>query len=239
MRLSIQQRKQIANFQFPISIMSPFIKICGLAREEDVRATVALRPDAIGFIFWPKSKRAVTPEQVRAWTTEVPSEIEKVGVFVDLDVAAIKATAQTAGLDIIQLHGASDAKEPICYTELVQSLSQIARVWQVLHVDKGDVSVWADSVDACLIDSYSSESPGGTGRTCNWDKAAAFVASSDRDVLLAGGLTPSNVAEAIRMVKPRGVDVSSGVEAEPGKKDIEKVKAFIEICRNTQVTQIK
>lgn len=203
--------------------MGCLVKICGLAHPDDVAAVAALRPDAIGFVFWPGSKRAVRAERVAEWTAGLPSAFLKVGVFVDASPDEIERTMDRAQLDVAQLHGqeSADAFRPFPKP-----------IWRSVTLRPDavpDLSAW--SVDAYLIDTYSSASPGGTGEVGDWDRARAFVASSVRPVWLAGGLTPLNVREAIRTVRPWGVDVSSGVEQMPGRKDIEKVRAFIEACR--------
>ncbi|HBA86254.1 MAG TPA: N-(5'-phosphoribosyl)anthranilate isomerase [Verrucomicrobia bacterium] len=222
--------------------MKPFVKICGLCSAEDVAAVAARQPDAIGFVFWPKSKRNVAAAEVADWTRALPSSIAKVGVFVDDSAEEIARTAATAGLDVIQLHGFSNDWKN-CET-FFQSLEKGAenfpiigkrswKVWQVVHLTKDETAVGpCDRVDAFLLDSYSAESPGGTGRVCDWVAAREFVERSKKPVLLAGGLTPENVGEALRQVHPWGVDVSSGVEIAPGKKDIRKVTSFIEQCRS-------
>ncbi len=238
--------------------MSLFVKICGLRSAADVEAVCALRPDAIGFVFWARSKRAVTPEEVAPWAALVPPDILKVGVFVDATAEELLRAAETARLDVLQLHGFQGLEEaqknlprvgnfsekssnpwkifekkfqPLEKMEKkVPTLGTFFQVWSVAHV--GDAAADAsECVDAFLLDSYSVDLPGGTGQTCDWDQARAFVERSRKPVLLAGGLTPENVGEAVRKVRPWGVDVSSGVEAAPGKKDIQKVQRFIEQCR--------
>jgi phosphoribosylanthranilate isomerase len=200
-----------------------FVKICGLCRAGDVEAVGALAPDAMGFVFWPRSPRAVTPGQVGDWTRGLPPGIRKVGVFVDASVTEIRRAVDEAGLDVVQLHGAETP-------ELCKAFD--VPVWKALHLDRlPDGPLSGYPVDAFLVDSYSSTSPGGTGIAADWQAAAAFVEDAPRRVLLAGGLTPRTVREAIRVVGPWGVDVSSGVEAAPGRKDMHRVGAFIEQCR--------
>lgn len=199
------------------------VKICGLAHPDDVAAVAALRPDAIGFVFWPASRRAVRADRVAEWTAGLPSSVLKVGVFVDASPDEVLRTMDRAQLDVAQLHGRESANAFRAFPR---------PIWRSVALRPDaipDLSSW--SVDAYLIDTYSSTSPGGTGEVGDWDRARAFVASSVRPVWLAGGLTPANVREAIRAVCPWGVDVSSGVEQMPGRKDSEKVRAFIEACR--------
>lgn len=203
--------------------MGVFVKICGLCRAEDVEAVAALSPDAMGFVFWPGSPRAALPLEVGEWTRGLPAEIRKVGVFVDASAEEIREVVEVAGLDVVQLHGGEDPA--FCGALGVP-------VWKVIHLDRlPSVALSAYPVDALLIDSYSAKSPGGTGIVVDWQAAAAFAVDAPRRVVLAGGLTPENVTEAIRAVDPWGVDVSSGVEAAPGRKDIHLVGAFIDQCR--------
>jgi len=210
--------------------MSLFVKICGLANAEDVAAVAALKPDALGFVFWPKSKRAVRPEQIAEWTAELPPGLLKVGVFVDADPYAIRRAVKIAKLDVVQWHGFPKIGK--AYMALFQTLEKeltgVAKVWTVVRLDREPAPAF---VDAVVLDSYSPATPGGTGQQVDLAAAREFMLSSAKPVLLAGGLRPENVAEAIRAVRPWGVDVSSGVEDEPGKKDLDAVKRFIESCR--------
>lgn len=203
--------------------MGCFVKICGLARGSDVEAVAALRPDAMGFVFWAGSRRAVRAREVADWVKSVPAGIKKVGVFVDATPEEILRAMDTANLDVAQLHGRERAADFAAFARTL---------WRAVSPREGDHAVpegW--SVDAYLIDTYSAAAPGGTGQVGDWRLARAFVEQSDRPVLLAGGLTPRNVREALRAVRPWGADVSSGVEREPGRKDIDKVREFIEQCR--------
>lgn len=203
--------------------MSTFIKICGNASLSDARAVAACKPDAMGFILWPGSKRYVAADAVANWIPELPSGILMVGVFVDAMPAEVDRAMRLAGLDIAQLHG---AEKPEDYAHLGRRLWKVARV---PGQDPAAAGGWP--VDALLVDSYSDASPGGTGTVGDWPAAATFVTAVNKPVLLAGGLTPLNVAEAIQAVRPWGVDVSSGVEMEPGRKDLRKVREFIAACR--------
>ncbi len=201
--------------------MNPFIKICGICSRSDLEQISAFQPDALGFIQWEKSKRYVAPETVGAW--ETPPGILRVGVFVDPSDAELRHAATTARFDVLQLH-------------------RISKDWKIDRADFQGLEVWraldpaspldADfSFDRLLLDSYGPKTIGGTGQTCNWDKAREMIQALETPILLAGGLTPENVAEAIRQVQPWGIDVSSGVEIEPGVKDLAKVEAFIAACR--------
>lgn len=205
--------------------MGVFVKICGLREPADIEQTAALRPDALGFNFWPGSKRYVDPGVLKDVLPGIPESILKVGVFVDMPSDEIRRIMDAAGLDVAQLHGGETA-------DFCAGLQR--RMWKAVHLNRlapGEMPVYP--VDALLIDSYSTHSPGGTGIRLDWNASRDFVKRSPLPVLLAGGLTPENVSEAIRSVQPWGVDVSSGVEQQPGKKDMDRVKAFIEQCRSS------
>ena len=203
--------------------MSLFVKICGVCRPDDVDGVVALRPDAVGFNFYPRSPRYVLPRQAPSLAARVPEGILKVGIFVDAPPAEVRAVREKVGLDLVQLHG---QEAPADYAGLGGGL------WKVVHLDRRIPESGQGPVDALLIDRYTSEAPGGTGLTADWDQARRFVEACPCPVLLAGGLRPDNVEAAVRKVRPWGVDVSSGVEARPGVKDLEAVRTFIERCRN-------
>lgn len=203
--------------------MSGLVKICGLASGEDTRAVAAMSPDAMGFLFWPRSPRAVTAEQVAAWTADVPSGILKVGVFVNQPREELLRVAETAGLDVLQLHGEEDAA-------LIRSLDR--PVWKALHLDRLPEDWEELPVEALLIDSGTVEMPGGSGVRVDTVRAAAFIAAhANRNVLLAGGLKAGTVSDAVRSIRPFGVDVSSGVERGPGRKDLAAAQAFIQNAR--------
>lgn len=203
--------------------MGLFVKICGLASGADTQAVVALRPDAIGFVLWPGSKRRARAEEVAAWIRDVPATILKVGVFVDATPDEVERAVAGAGLDVAQLHGAERAAD---------FAGRSLRLWRAVGLrGAADPMPAGWSVDAYLVDTYSAQSPGGTGQVGDWVAGRSFVERSPKPVLLAGGLTPDNVREAAAAVRPWGVDVSSGVEAHPGRKDLAKVREFIERCR--------
>ena len=199
-----------------------FVKICGIANKEDALAVAALEPDAMGFNMHEASPRFIDPAELEKWIGEIPDSIQKVGVFLDHDLEKVKELSGTLGLDIIQLHGHEDA----AYCAALKKA-----VWKVLHLDMLPAEFQSYPVDAFLLDSYTATARGGTGKTVDWPQAERFVEETTRPVLLAGGLNPENVPEAISVVRPRGVDVSSGVEMAPGKKSIEKVAAFIKASR--------
>ena len=196
------------------------VKICGITRIEDAELAVALGAAALGFVFWPKSPRYVDPERARAIVAALPPFVTTVGVFVDQGPRLVNGVAARVGLGAVQLHG----------EESVEMLDQIDRpVVKALAMRAAtraaDADAWPPRV-RLLIDAYDPEQRGGTGRTVDWNGAAAIA--SRRLVLLAGGLKPGNVAEAIRTVRPFGIDVSSGVESSPGVKDHARLRELFE-----------
>ncbi len=203
--------------------MGVFVKICGICSRSDLGQISAFRPDALGFIQWPKSKRYVDSETVGQW--ETPEGIMRIGVFVDPSESELAHAAQFARLDGLQIHRISNA------CKIDRDLFAGLELWRALSPDELYFQRSGTPFDRYLLDSYDPKTVGGTGQTCDWSKAQALVQSMDAPILLAGGLTAENVAEAIEQVHPWGVDVSSGVEIEPGVKDIEKVEAFIAACR--------
>ncbi len=204
--------------------MDLFVKICGICSGSDLGRISAFRPDALGFVQWPESKRYVAPETVGQW--ETPDGIKRVGVFVAPTEAELAHAAQQGRFDVLQVHRVSSG------WKLDRDLFLGVEVWRALNPDELYFDESGFKFDRFLLDSYDPKTIGGTGQVCDWDKARSLVKSLETSILLAGGLTPDNVAEAIRLVHPWGVDVSSGVETEPGVKDIAKVEAFITACRN-------
>ncbi len=203
--------------------MAVFVKICGICSGSDLGQISAFQPDAIGFIQWVKSKRYVDPETVGQW--ETPAGIKRVGVFVDPSEEELKQAAKTARLDVLQVHRVSND------WELDRAIVPDLEIWHALNPGDFKFQVSSFKFDRLLLDSYDPKTVGGTGQTCDWSQAREMVQFLEMPVLLAGGLTPDNVAVAIKTVGPWGVDVSSGVEIEPGVKDIAKVEAFITACR--------
>ncbi len=201
------------------------VKICGLSTAEDARAAVAAGADFLGFLFSPSSRRHVGASGP-AWVRTVTGA-PRVGVFRDQDEATVRRIRDEAALDLVQLHGA----EP---PETCETLGGRGRVIKALPVaraiDWGAVAAYA-SVARVVFDT-ASPSGGGTGRTFDW--RVLKDAPPDLPFWLAGGLTPENVAEAVRMTHPAGVDVASGVESSPGHKDPEKMRRFIAAVRSAE-----
>ena len=211
-----------------------WIKICGTTNFEDALTAVDAGADALGFVFYEKSPRKIDPETAGKITAKLTPGIEKVGVFVDEPVESILLTMAQAGLSAAQLHGDQYRKPGI-----IQRLKSAPdfRVFLVVPADKISGPDWHKSrglgVSAVFFDSGTPQLPGGTGRIFDWKTAAPTIEAIGKDVnvVVAGGLNSTNVADAIRILRPWGVDVASGVEARPGKKDPEKVHAFVEAVR--------
>lgn len=198
------------------------IKICGITHIDDALQACACGADALGLVFYEKSSRCVTREQARAIVAALPPFVTTVGLFVNERPETIREIVDFCGLDVIQLHG-DEGPEACRFPP--------RRVLKALRVKGGESLAGVEDYDvsALLLDAWHPHSYGGTGRLGDWEVAARFAA--ERPVILAGGLNPENVAEAIRRVRPYGVDVSSGVESAPGRKDPALVAAFIRNAR--------
>ncbi|HDY89940.1 MAG TPA: phosphoribosylanthranilate isomerase [bacterium] len=224
--------------------MKTHIKICGITRLEDALLAESLGASAVGFVFYHKSPRYITPEKAGFITGNLGPFIGRVGVFVDEDFSSVIETARTAHLTAVQLHGSED---PVYAKELKKYGLQVIKAFRIddagNNFDPEKMSEY--DINTFLFDTYSSnriletgdkgneteECYGGTGKTFDWGKINTVECGKYRRIILAGGLNASNVQEAIRIVKPWAVDVSSGVEIsspvkKPGIKDPDKMKAF-------------
>lgn len=198
-------------------------KICGITNRDDALCAVDAGADALGFIFYEKSPRYVTPEVVGEIVAELPPFVTPVGVFVNAPEARIDAVVKLAGLRTIQLHG--DEPPEACLGHAVPVI-RVLRVGEDFDTEKMRPYL----VDTFLLETHKAGLYGGTGETFDWLKA---IAAKDMGrVILAGGLNPDNVAKAIKTVMPYAVDIGSGVESEPGKKDHKKVKQFLKAVRS-------
>jgi len=214
-----------------------WIKICGTTNLEDAHVAVEAGADAIGFVFGP-SKRQVTPEKAARIAAQLPAGIERVGVFVNESPTQVRTTVEQVGLTVVQLQGDEDlnyvrelfpvpeAAERSTRPSIFKTLSFGPELEHLLH-DFGPQS----GVDAILFDSGNVQERGGTGRTFPWKPVASMISARQMRIIVAGGLNASNVAEAISILHPWGVDVVSGTESVPGKKDPEKIRAFIAAVR--------
>ncbi len=204
------------------------VKICGITDPHDASVAVELGADSLGFIFAP-SPRQVTPEDVRTIVMTLPPFVQTVGVFIDEDLAKIRQIIDFCGLDLVQLHG-NESPEMCC--ELMLRSIKAFRMNDESSVSA--VGRYRGSVKAVLFDSYSEEKRGGTGKTFDWNLALKGK-EMGMPVILSGGLTPSNIQEAILNVKPYAIDVSSGVEKSPGRKSFILMKKLMETIRQIDV----
>jgi phosphoribosylanthranilate isomerase len=203
--------------------MAVKVKICGITNQADGMVAAEAGADALGFVFYSQSPRGISVEAAAAVTRQLPPFIMRVGVFVNAPEDLVVQAIRECGLSLLQFHG--DESPEYCLRFGLMSMKAFrirdATSLQALH---------SYGTDAWLLDAYSPGKPGGTGETFNWDLALE-ARRWGRPIFLAGGLTPENVSEAVRRAKPYGVDVSSGVEAAPGRKDPAKVIAFIRAAK--------
>ncbi|MGE8066353.1 phosphoribosylanthranilate isomerase [Pseudomonas sp. NPDC089569] len=199
-------------------------KICGITRLEDALAAVEAGADAIGFVFYAKSPRAVTSGQARAIIQALPPFVTTVGLFVNAGRGELQQILDAVPLDLLQFHGDESAAE--------------CQAWHRPYIKALRVKAGDDIAAACdaypgasgiLLDAYVEGIPGGTGEAFDW---SLIPQGLSKPIILAGGLTPDNVAEAVKQVRPYAVDVSGGVEASKGIKDHGKIRAFIKAARS-------
>jgi phosphoribosylanthranilate isomerase len=198
-----------------------FVKICGITRLADAVAAVECGAGALGFVFWPGSPRCIDPYRARAIAATLPPLVTTVGVFVNQPEAYVAGVASLVRLGAVQLHG----DETVGY-----AAGLATPVIKAVTVADPQCSVWPANT-MLLLDVHDEEKRGGTGRTVDWTAAAGVAAK--RKILLAGGLTPENVADAVARVRPFGIDVSSGVERSPGVKDHQRLRALFEALHDT------
>ena len=202
------------------------IKICGVTRMEQAVEIADLGVDAIGFILYPPSPRYIEPSKIKAIVSQLPPLIKTVGVFVDEPMDRLTETLRNAGLDLAQLHGAETP-------DYCERLSQRGISWIKAFRVRGQMDTALLSrypARSFLLDTWSEEEYGGTGKTFDWSLVKKICA--DYRIVLAGGITPENASEAIKTLNPYGLDVSSGVEESPGIKSIEKVEALLQAVAN-------
>jgi len=206
--------------------MPPKIKICGITNQDDAETAVHEGADALGFVFYAQSPRYVEPAVAKQIIRSLPPFVLPVGVFVNQDLDSVRRLFDDCGLALAQLHGdespdfCESLKRPVLRALRLQSRSSFLALAEF----KGRMGV-----RGFVVDAFSDTVYGGTGHTTDWSLAGEVAKAVP--ILLAGGLTPENVQEAIRQVQPYGVDVSSGVEQSPGRKDSAKMRAFIQSVR--------
>lgn len=203
------------------------IKICGITNLEDALLSAELGADALGFIFYPPSPRSITPDAARAVIAQLPPLVTTVGVFVDEDPASVTELAATVGLDWLQLHG---KETPEYCRRLDRRVIKVFRIRD--ETSLADLAAYRGAAQAFLLDTYKKGQVGGTGEVFDWDLARRAKAYGP--IILAGGLTAENVAQAIASAQPQAVDLASGVEAAPGRKDPDKLRAFFKAVASGQ-----
>lgn len=203
------------------------IKMCGITQAEDAELAVALGVHALGFVLWPQSPRCISVTQAAQIVRTLPPIVASVGVFVDPTRDELVRAVEEAGFSAVQVHG------DLARWDAIRSVSP--RMIRAVRLGAGRDGIEPDVDDdtTVLLDAHDPIRMGGSGQVVDWTRAAAVAAR--RRLILAGGLTPANVADAIRTVRPYGVDVASGVEAQPGIKDPVKVRAFVEAVRGTHL----
>ncbi len=199
------------------------VKICGITRQQDALTAVEHGVDALGFVFYPPSPRSVSIQQAAAIRRELPPFVTTVALFVNADAQSIREVVEATAIDLIQFHG----------NECPAYCAQHARPWMRAIRMKEDTDLDKMATDfaaasGLLLDAYRAGVPGGTGETFDWQRIPRSHANR---IVLAGGLSPGNIAQAIRQVRPYGVDVSGGVEVEKGIKDSEKIARFMHQVR--------
>ncbi len=206
--------------------MSTRVKICGITNLADAQAAVEAGADALGFVFYKKSPRSMTIPAVAKITKKMPPFIMRVGVFVNSTEEMVTRAIGECGLGLLQFHGDEPPEFCTRFGQMSMKAFRIRDAESLKELPKYATEAW-------LLDAYSTGNLGGTGEKFNWDLAVE-AQKFGKPFFLAGGLTPENVAAAVRKVQPYGVDVSSGVESLPGKKDHARVRAFIANVRQAE-----
>jgi phosphoribosylanthranilate isomerase len=198
------------------------VKICGVTRPEDAEAAVEAGADLVGLNFWPRSRRYVTIDQAVLVAAAIPGDVKKVGVFVNAARPIVEETMLRVGLDLVQFHGDEDPDYCDAFSPRWLRAVRVRSESDLREIERY-------GTDLILLDS-STPGYGGSGESFDWSLARA-ARSYGKKILLAGGLTPDNVASAVREARPWGVDVAGGVESAPGIKDRDKIMRFVEAAK--------
>jgi phosphoribosylanthranilate isomerase len=203
--------------------MSTRVKICGITNPADAQVAVEAGADALGFIFYDRSPRFIPVKNAVEISRALPPYTLRVGVFVNPSEELVQRAIDECGLNLLQFHGDEPLEFCTQFGLMSMKAFRIRDAGSLRELSKYQTDAW-------LLDAYSSDTLGGTGEKFNWDLAVE-AQKFGKPIFLAGGLTPENVADAVRQVRPFGVDVASGVESAPGKKDAAKVRAFINAAK--------
>jgi len=222
----VAQMNLLATF---LSQESCSLKICGVTRREDALMLLEEQVPALGVNFWPLSKRFISPDDAAPWLHEVAGRILRVGVFVNAERSFIEELMHSRIIDVAQLHGDESAEDLAYFHEKAMP---VIKAWGVKADGEQDLADQFADADAWLLDTPAPGHYGGTGESFDWSLAAKYRENHPlKPILLAGGITPLNAAEAVRMVHPAALDVASGAEISPGIKDPQKVRAFMAALR--------
>ena len=206
------------------------VKICGITNVRDAYRAAEYGADALGFIFYPKSRRSIAPEKAKEIIQKIPGSIGRVGVFVNEEIGTVKKIVGFCGLHMIQLHG--DESPRYCAQFPMSSLIKAVSSWA-----EGEIQRLENyAVRAILVDARDPGRYGGTGKNSDW--ALAMKVKKVHPLILAGGLNTDNIRRAIETVRPHAVDINSGVETSPGKKDPDKIREIMEIIRAADKTGV-
>jgi phosphoribosylanthranilate isomerase len=213
--------------------MKTWIKICGTTCVEDALSSIEAGADALGFIFAP-SRRHVTPQLAQEIIRELPRSVERIGVFMNAGPQQIRDVVNEVDLTGIQMHGESDFP-PEVYSYLPKDRrDKLRKIKTVIVQEAYEARMDAYAAVDGVVNTWLFDSGAGSGRTFDWRKAREQLGQRNGQFVIAGGLTPENVGEAINVFQPWGVDVVTGVEREPGRKDPEKLKAFVQAVRKAE-----
>lgn len=218
-----QRRKRRAANDKGKSEMSTWVKICGITNLDDARLAVEARADVLGFVFYKNSPRHVTIDAAAAISKQLPGFVMRAGIFVNEQKAEVCRAIDECGLNLLQFHGDEPPEYCLQFGLMTMKAFRMRDAGTLKELKTYQTNAW-------LLDAYSPETMGGTGEKFNWDLAVE-AQKFGKPIFLAGGLRPENVAEAVRKVRPFGVDVSSGVEMAPGKKDPAKLRAFVNAAK--------
>ena len=211
--------------------MRTWIKICGTTSLEDALSSIEAGADALGFIF-AQSKRRVSPEQAQAIIRELPKGVERIGVFMNHSATEIAKIVSEVELTGVQMHGKEVPQE--VYNSLPMDRRNSMRTIKTVLVQQGSEITLDDAGAPGFVGAWLLDSGAGSGKAFDWQATRAKLGEGNRSFIIAGGLTPENVGEAMRLFNPWGVDVVTGVEREPGRKDPEKLKAFVAAVRKAE-----
>ena len=213
--------------------MRTWIKICGTTSLEDALSSIEAGADALGFVFAP-SKRRVSTEQAQRIISQLPREVERIGVFMDAGAMGIRQVLREVDLTGIQMHGEADFPAEVYSYLPADRRDRLRKMKTVIVQEAFEIRVDAYAAVAGVVDTWLFDSGAGSGQSFDWQSARRQLGERQGEFVVAGGLTPENVGDAIRAFRPWGVDVVTGVERESGRKDPEKLRAFVAAVRKAE-----